>query len=152
MNQGEAWEMHGPRGARRWHFSTNIWAWFDCDQYDDYAFPPIFEHELIVINMMIILFMIVINLNIWAWFDCNQLEYMMIVLVIVINLMMIGKGGTPFFWWRWLWQWHKRRWLIIWIICRFSVSSEREAPPPLRGTSEDLHAWSIYRQNLNRWF
>merc|ERR1719414_1756799 len=32
---------------------------------------------------------------------------------------------------------------------RFSVSSEREAPPPLRGTSEDLHAWSIYRQNLN---
>merc|ERR1719356_643500 len=38
---------------------------------------------------------------------------------------------------------------------RFSVSSDREAlqsPPGLMrfpGTSEDLHAWSIYRQNLN---
>ena len=35
---------------------------------------------------------------------------------------------------------------------RFSVSSERELPPPsalgmrFPGTSEDLHAWSIYRQ------
>ena len=38
---------------------------------------------------------------------------------------------------------------------RFSVSSERDLPPPsalgmrFPGTSEDLHAWSIYRQNLN---
>jgi len=39
---------------------------------------------------------------------------------------------------------------------RYSVSSDREAPfqaPPASfrfpGTSEDLHAWSIYRQNLN---
>merc|ERR1719402_2192759 len=39
---------------------------------------------------------------------------------------------------------------------RHSVSSDRDiplntAPPPFRfpGTSEDLHAWSIYRQNLN---
>jgi len=39
---------------------------------------------------------------------------------------------------------------------RYSVSSDRDAqfqaaPPPFRfpGTSEDLHAWSIYRQNLN---
>ena len=35
---------------------------------------------------------------------------------------------------------------------RFSVSSERDLPPPsalgmrFPGTSEDLHAWSIYRQ------
>ena len=39
---------------------------------------------------------------------------------------------------------------------RYSVSSDREAPfhaaqPPFRfpGTSEDLHAWSIYRQVLH---
>ena len=31
-----------------------------------------------------------------------------------------------------------------------SVSSERLGPPPgMPSTSEDLHAWSIYRQNLN---
>ena len=31
-----------------------------------------------------------------------------------------------------------------------SVSSERIGPPPgMPSTSEDLHAWSIYRQNLN---
>ncbi|XP_014243372.1 ABC transporter G family member 1 [Cimex lectularius] len=36
---------------------------------------------------------------------------------------------------------------------RYSIAGEERLPPPSRGmvpsTSEDLHAWSIYRQNLN---